>query len=108
MQSRSEHRSQLYISCNASPKDHTAAPNRTISFSRNCPGTTESAGNPPRLDSQPGVENKKLKVVRNIMTASALPNAETLAEKGRSAIMKAIAISVVPSRLENPWILQML
>jgi hypothetical protein len=34
----------------------------------------DTAGNPPRLGSQPGVVNKKLKVVRNIPTAS--PHAE--------------------------------
>ena len=45
---------------------------------RNCPGTAERAGKPPRLGSQtPGVVTRKLRVVRNIPTAKALPRAET-------------------------------
>ena len=40
---------------------------------RNCPGTAERAGKPPRLGSQtPGVVMRKLRVVRNIPTARAL------------------------------------
>jgi hypothetical protein len=34
---------------NDSPSDHMAAPSKTTSFSRNCPGIAESAGKPPRL-----------------------------------------------------------
>src|SRR5207245_134729 len=80
----------------ASPSDHTAAPSSTTSFSRNCPGTTESAGKPPRLASQPGVEKRKLSVVRNIITAIALPTAAIRGDTGRSAIIAATAISTVP------------
>src|SRR5215467_14634791 len=56
-----------------SPSNQTATPRSTASFSTNCPGTTERAGKPPRLGSQPGVDHRKLKVVRNIITASPLP-----------------------------------
>src|SRR5207244_3656149 len=84
----------------ASPSDHTAAPSSTTSFSRNWPGTTESAGKPPRLGSQPGVEKRKLSVVRNIITAVALPTAAIRGETGRSAIITATAISTVPRRFE--------
>src|SRR5207253_858884 len=85
----------------ASPSDHTAAPSSTTSFRRNWPGTTDSAGKPPRLDSQPGVERRKLSVVRNIMTAIALPTAAIRGDAGRSAIITATAISTVPSWLER-------
>src|SRR5437667_10752624 len=68
----------------ASPSDHTAAPSSTTSFSRNCPGTTDRLGKPPRLGSHPGVENRKLSVVRNIITAMPLPRAATRAETGRN------------------------
>ena len=70
----------------ASPSDHTAAPSSTTSFSRNCPGTTDSAGKPPRLGSQPGVEKRKLSVVRNIITAIPLPTAAIREDTGRSVL----------------------
>src|SRR5436309_6968429 len=85
----------------AAPSDQTAAPSSTTSFSRNCPGTTDSAGKPPRLGSQPGVENRKLSVVRNIITAIALPAAATLADRGLAAIITATASSTDPRRFEN-------
>src|SRR5438093_10440951 len=91
----------VWIAFSASPSDHTAAPSSTTSFSRNCPGTTDRAGKPPRLGSHPGVENRKLSVVRNIITAIALPTAATRADSGRTAIMTATATSTVPRRFEN-------
>ena len=39
----------------------------------NWPGATESAGKPPRLGSQPGVENRKVKVTTKVATAIRLP-----------------------------------
>src|SRR5207244_9690764 len=48
----------------ASPMLQRAEPSSTTSLSRNCPGTIDSAGNPPRLPSQPGVVNRKLTVPR--------------------------------------------
>ena len=53
-----------------SPNNQMEAPSNTISFNKNCPGTTAKAGNPPKLGSQPGVENRKLSVVRNITNTS--------------------------------------
>ena len=44
--------------------DQIDAPSNTISFNKNCPETTAKAGNPPKLGSQPGDENKKLRVVK--------------------------------------------
>ena len=90
----------------ASPSDHTAGPSSTMSFRRNWPGIPESAGNPPVVGSQPGVDRMKLRVVRNIGTASALPTAAIAANTGRSAIMIAMAISKVPRRSENLWTLK--
>src|SRR5215471_1580916 len=90
----------------ASPNVETAAPSNTTSFRRNCPGNADSAGNPPRLGSQPGVENRKLRVVRNITTAAALPIDDSLGDIVRKAIRLAIAISTMPSRLEKVWTLR--
>src|SRR4029450_13934982 len=36
-----------------SPRDQIDAPSNTISFNKNCPGTTAKAGNPPKLGTQP-------------------------------------------------------
>jgi hypothetical protein len=71
-------------------------------FSRNCPGATERAGNPPVLASQVGdVVIMKLRVVKNIATASKLPVAEAVAEIGRAAIRNPIAISRTPREFEK-------
>ena len=57
---------------------------------RNCPGDPERAGKPPALDAQtPGVVTRKLRVVRNIPTARALPRAEARGEYGRAAMRSA-------------------
>src|SRR5258708_39418888 len=85
-----------------SPSDHIAAPSNTRSFSRNCPGRAESAGNPPRLGSHPGVENKNVRVVRNIPVARAPPAAQSHADTGREAISTAVRISTAPSRFDMP------
>src|SRR5438034_11845225 len=97
---------QVLAALSASFSDHTAAPSRTTSFRRNCPGRTDRAGKPPRLGAHPGVENRKLSVVRNIITAIALPTAATRADSGRITIMTATAISTVPRRFENPCTLR--
>src|SRR6476660_9335385 len=85
----------------ASPSDHNAAPSNTTSFKRNCPGRAESAGNPPRLGSHPGVESKKERVVKNMSTAPALPTTDALADQGRRPIKIAIATSTTPKTFEN-------
>lgn len=89
-----------------SPNDQMDAPSNTISFNKNCPGTTAKAGNPPKLGSQPGVENKKLRVVKNISIASVLPIADTRGDSQRIPIMIAMAISTTPSKSENPCTLR--
>ena len=62
---------------------------------RICPGTTDSAGNPPTEASQtPGVVSRKLNVVKNMTTANALPTRAARTESGRAAISKPITISV--------------
>jgi hypothetical protein len=86
---------------NDSPSDHMAAPSKTTSFSRNCPGIAESAGKPPRLGSHPGVENIKESVVRNISIARALPSADAFGDQDRRAIKMAMATSTTPSPSEN-------
>ena len=85
----------------ASPAVNSDAPSSTRSLSRNCPGNADKAGNPPRLGSQPGVVNRKLSVVRNMTEARALPTAEPIAQTGRAAMSKAMAISTAPSNAEN-------
>ena len=40
-----------------SPRDQIDAPSNTLSFKKNCPGTTAKAGNPPKLGSQPGFDH---------------------------------------------------
>src|SRR5215831_4890743 len=65
----------------ASPSVQSAIPSRARSLMRNCPGSAERAGKPPALGSQtPGVVTRKLRVVRNIPTARALPRAEARGE----------------------------
>src|SRR5919106_3665187 len=78
------------------------APKRPRSLSKNCPGATDKAGNPPKVASQTGgVESMKLKVPRKRIAAKALPAADTAAEIGRAAIIAPMAISRTPSPLEN-------
>src|SRR6516225_1759625 len=65
------------LALQASPSDQSEIPSRARSLMRNCPGSAETAGKPPALDAQtPGVVTRKLRVVRNIPTARALPRAE--------------------------------
>jgi hypothetical protein len=85
----------------ASPSDHNSAPSRTTSFSKNCPTAPERAGNPPRLGSQPGVENKNESVVRNIRTATVLPIVHALADQCRRQIKIAIHNSTMPNAVAN-------
>src|SRR5262245_47496756 len=85
----------------ASPAVHRAAPSKTTSLMRNWPGTADRAGKPSDGSMTPGVENRKLRVVRNIPTASALPTAESLAENGRAAISTAVNSSMAPKIAEN-------
>src|SRR5437762_7451756 len=55
------------LTCQASPSVQSEIPSRARSLMRNCPGTADRAGKPPRLGSQtPGVVTRKLRVVRNI------------------------------------------
>src|SRR3989449_458083 len=99
------HRSRLQLS-SASPIVQTAAPSKARSLSKNWPGATDRAGNPPRLASHTGgVDTMKLKVPRKSTAARALPAADTEADIGRVAISKAMAISKTPSQLENVWTL---
>src|SRR5262249_44399217 len=87
----------------ASPNVQSAIPSRARSLMRNCPGSAERAGKPPRLDSHtPGVVMRKLRVVRNIPTARALPRAAARGENGRRAIRSAMATSTTPSPAEKP------
>src|SRR5262249_45968043 len=78
-----------------------AAPKSTASLIKNCPTEAESAGNPPRLGSQPGAENRNERVVRNMKTAAALPTADAVGDHGRRAISTAMVTSTMPSPVEN-------
>src|SRR5262249_22353869 len=92
-----------WLACQASPSDQSEIPSRAKSLIRNCPGFPERAGKPPALDSQtPGVVNRKLRVVRNIPTARALPSAEARGTSGRAAMRIAVATSTTPSTAEKP------
>lgn len=67
---------------------------------------TPKAGKPPRLFSQPGKENRKVNVAKNVQTASTLPIKESLAEMGRIAIKRAAVISATQMMLEVAWTLK--
>src|SRR5260370_14284087 len=75
-----------------SPSDQSAMPSRARSLMRNCPGSADKAGKPPRLGSHtPGAVNQKLNVLRNIPTARALPMAEICRASGPAAMRIAMA-----------------
>src|SRR5262245_32635560 len=62
------------------------------------------AGNPPISSAQaPGVVTRKLRVLRNIPTASRLPAADTRGSQGRAAIRSPTRTSVAPRRFDSPW-----
>src|SRR5262249_11301116 len=87
----------------ASPNDLTAVASRATSLIRNWP-RTPMAGNPPISSAQaPGVVTRKLRVLRNIPTASRLPAADTRGSQGRAAIRSPTRISVTPRRFDSPW-----
>src|SRR5262245_46627262 len=93
----------LSLAFQASPSDQSEIPSRVRSLIRNCPGFPERAGKPPALGSQtPGVVTRKLRVVRNIPTARALPRADARGEYGRAAMRTATATSTTPSTAEKP------
>src|SRR5258708_38085760 len=83
-----------------SPSDQTAAPNRTISLSRNCPGIPERAGK-PSVGSHPGVEMRKESVVANSPIARTLPIADALGETERRLMSTAVAFSLEPNIVGN-------
>jgi hypothetical protein len=74
---------------------------------RNWPGIADIAGKPPRLGSQPGVEKRKVSVVRNITAARPLPIADTFADSERRQIIAAMATSATPNSAENVRSLKM-
>src|SRR6185437_11028464 len=91
------------LASQASPSVQSEIPSKARSLMRNCPGTADRAGKPPRLGSQtPGVVTRKLRVVRNIPAAKALPRAETRGENGRTAMSSATVTSTTPSTAEKP------
>src|SRR5258708_759261 len=71
-----------------------------MSFKRNCPGTTESAGN-PIVECQPGVESRKVSVVTNIPAARKPPTAAIRGDAGLKAIIRPRAISTTPKAAEK-------
>ena len=86
-----------WLAFQASPSVQSAIPSRARSLMRNCPGTAERAGKPPALDAQtPGVVMRKLRLVRSIPTARALPSAEALVCE-----IKARNISLGHNRFES-------
>src|SRR5215468_11685704 len=81
MYANATHHPLCSLTCQASPSVQSEIPSRARSLMRNCPGTADRAGKPPALGSQtPGVVMRKLRVVRNIPTARALPRAEARGE----------------------------
>src|SRR5215469_14490992 len=91
-----------------SPSVHSEAPASTRSLSRNWPGSTDSTGNPLAAAAvTPGVVNRKLSVLKNSSTASALPGTEIRGASGRSAMSSAAMISAVPSTAANVRTLKM-
>src|SRR5581483_1502337 len=88
-----------FLLANESPSVNNAAPNNTVSLSRN-PPEPDSAGNPPRLFSQPGSENKNVSVAKKVKTARTLPTADSFPDNGLIAISAAAVSSVTPMTLE--------
>ena len=84
-----------------SARVHIAAPNNTISLTRNWPGDAARAGNPYPVCHTPGVVKTKLSVVRNIPIPPRLPTIESFGQTGPSAISNAMAISVAPRPREK-------
>src|SRR4051794_26319170 len=102
MDANATHHAVYSLTCQDSPSVQSEIPSRARSLMRNCPGTADRAGKPPRLGSQTlGVVTRKLRVVRNIPTARALPRAETRGEIGRAAMSSAMATSTTPSMAEK-------
>src|SRR3954447_1045167 len=103
MYANATHHPLCSLTCQASPSVQSEIPSRARSLMRACPGNAERAGKPPALGSQtPGVVTRKLRVVRNIPTARALPSAEARADSGRVAMSMAMATSTTPSTAEKP------
>src|SRR5262249_31838075 len=103
MYANATHHPLCSLAFQASPSVQREIPSRARSLMRNCPGSADSAGKPPRLGSQtPGVVMRKLRVVRNIPTARALPRAEARGQNARAAMSMATATSATPSRAEKP------
>src|SRR5262249_51771050 len=79
-------RALRWLAGQGSPSDQSEIPSSARSWMRTCPGTPERAGKPPALGSQtPGVVARKLRVVRNIPTARALPTMDIRGQNGRAA-----------------------
>src|SRR5205823_10978702 len=77
MYANATHHPLCSLTCQASPSVQSEIPRGARSLMRACPGNAERAGKPPRVGSHtPGVVTRKLRVVRNIPTARALPRAE--------------------------------
>src|SRR5262249_26252587 len=92
-----------WLAFQVSPSVQSAIPRRARSLMRNCPGDPERAGKPPALDAQtPGVVTRKLRVVRNIPTATALPRGEPGGQRGGGARRGAVATPAPPGTAENP------
>src|SRR5262249_27265902 len=91
------------LTCQASPSVQSEIPSKARSLMRNWPGSADRAGKPPRLGSHtPGVVTRKLRVVRNMPTASRLPSAQARGANGRAAMSNAMPTSTTPSTAENP------
>ena len=85
------------------PPFQSEAPGKKRSLIRKAPtkfGT--GTGKPAAKCQTPGVVTKKLRVARKVPAARMLPIDDTLAEKGRVAISKAITISLEPITFEIP------
>src|SRR3954467_535972 len=103
MHANATHHPLCSLACQASPSVQSEIPSRARSLMRACPGNAERAGKPPALDAQtPGVVTRKLRVVRNVPTARALPRAEARGHTGRAAMSSAMATSTTPSTAEKP------
>jgi len=97
-----------WLAFQVSPSVQSAIPSRAKSLMRNCPGTAERAGKPPRLGSQtPGVVTTKLRVVRNIPTARALPRVHARGESDQThntqttiqrSVLNRLRINYLPYR----------
>lgn len=87
----------------AADKSTSEAASNTASFSKNCPGAAEIAGNPPAVCSAtPGVDRKNVNVIAKVADDMAAPIAEKSGANAPMIRAAAVASSIVPMKWLAP------